>query len=87
MNDIKSFRQEWQVTNKDAQLFQTSRAPQYPAKCILPDPKASQKRRLGETSAKAKAEEVCARHVVPEEFEQCVAAVMAFDDVDVAGVF
>lgn len=84
MENINEFGQEWQVTDEEPKLFSfAARHPQYPHKCILPEPKSEKARRLGETIAKSKAEEACS-HLSGKPFDNCVFDVMAFGDLEMA---
>jgi hypothetical protein len=72
-------------TNEEPMLFRTARHPQYPQKCVMPDPAAVGQRRLGETVARRAAEAACARFAgAGAIFENCVYDVMAVGDVDIA---
>ena len=84
MTDTDAFGQEWQVTDKEESLFRSTRAPQYPEKCMMPAPKsASASRRLGENIAKEAAELACA-HKTGAQFNNCVYDVMAIGDLELA---
>lgn len=83
MDDMNAFGQEWQVNQEEPQLFRSARAPQFPQKCVLPTPKTTQERRLGETIPRQTAEEACS-HMSGAAFDNCVHDVMAMGDVDVA---
>ena len=90
------FGVEWQVRDTDPQLFATSRAPQWPAKCIYPEdvPIDVQEkrrwlrkfidnhRRLNEISAE-EAIAACAKWPADER-RMCVFDVMASGDLELA---
>ncbi|CAB9500898.1 expressed unknown protein [Seminavis robusta] len=85
--NANEFGQEWQVRDTDAKLFAVNREPQFPQKCVMPDPKSAA-RRLGESIAKATAERVC-DHWAADEKDLCVFDVMASGDLEhaAAGAF
>lgn len=61
IEDPIAFGQEWQVLPWEPKLFTTSRSPQYPARCNIPDPTAEQaRRRLGMIVDRSAAEDACA---------------------------
>ncbi|CAB9501584.1 expressed unknown protein [Seminavis robusta] len=83
---MNAMGQEWQVRDDEPMLFQAARAPQYPAKCILPDlTKAKEARRLGEGITEESAKLACA-HLKedPGAFRNCVYDVTATNDLDMA---
>ena len=84
--DPNAFGQEWMVRNDEPMLFRTVRAPQYPAKCILPSfvTKVG-RRRLGESIARAADEKACT-HLKDnkQRMAACVFDVMAAGDFDIA---
>ncbi|CAB9524215.1 expressed unknown protein [Seminavis robusta] len=86
--DHNEFGQEWQVTDKDPQLFQAMDvAPQYPEKCILPDPASRDQVRLGSSVARQAAKKACDQsehHFYKDHIEACIFDVMASGDVDIA---
>ena len=82
-HDMNVFAQEWQVTDAEPKLFMTDRAPQYPAKCILPTPETSSQRRLGGQEWYDNAKEACSG-LVGYKHNDCVQDVMAVRDVDAA---
>ncbi len=63
-------------------FFEGDRPPQYPSKCILPDPSAAS-RRLGDSVSHEAAEKAC-DHWMPYEKEHCIFDVMATGDLDLA---
>ena len=83
MEDMNALGQEWQVTDKDPKLFVVDRAPQYPTKCMMPSPRKTEQRRLGETIARRAAEQACS-HVSGQKFENCVMDVLAIGDLEIA---
>jgi len=89
-DDINAFGQEWQVRDSEPMLFQTARAPQYPAKCLLPNVEEKEARRLGEGISEEAAGIACA-HLKGDahDFANCVYDVTATNDLDQAqsGVF
>ena len=87
IEDPIAFGQEWQVLPTDPQLFQVNRSPEYPEKCILPDPAAKEsRRRLGETVALKSAKAACAHWGDQKQAALCIADVMATGDLDYAKV-
>merc|ERR1712150_165709 len=83
--DMNDFGQEWQVGASDPILFESTRAPQHPQKCNLPDLTKETKRRLGETVAEEAAKIAC-KHLEDRAslFSFCVQDVMATGDLDLA---
>lgn len=81
MEDMNDFGQEWQV--QEWLLFRSTRSPQFPQKCILPGPRASGQRRLGENMARTTAEAACS-HYSGIQFDNCVFDVLSVGDVDIA---
>lgn len=81
--DPNLFGAEWQVTADEPMLFQTIRAPQYPAVCLLPTKQTATGRRLGAARA---AEEACT--IVPSEHkESCIFDIIQTGDVDMAQAY
>jgi len=79
-----SLGEEWQVRDDEDMLFQVSRSPQYPKKCIFPDAAAAKKsRRLGHSVARKVAEKACSHW--KENKMACINDVMKTGDVDLAG--
>ena len=85
------FGQEWQVNDKDPQLFVEKRFPQWPQQCILPvkkvenngDTATVRHRRLtGSTMSQEQAEFACAAW--GEDVKNCVKDVMATGDLELA---
>ena len=76
--------QEWQVGPMDhPNMFLSTRAPQYPAQCILPP--AAPARRLREDSTRRRlAEEACTGVRDPEEMDDCIFDVIQTGDAGVA---
>ena len=84
IEDANEFGQEWQVQDTDHQLFQTVRAPQFPAQCIMPDPVEREQRRLAATVSQDAAEAACS-HVKDEHVrDMCIFDVMSVDDLSLA---
>ena len=76
---------EWQVRDTEPHLFMTNRAPQYPAKCDMPDLALQSKRRLGEAAiSPAAAGTACARFKDMHAHNMCVYDVMATGDLSLA---
>lgn len=91
IEDDNEFGQEWQVLPGSPQLFHDVSGPQAPfEKCVLPDKnqveKERRRRRLGKAKVtKSEAESACEQAGVSEsDHKNCVADVLAMDDVDVA---
>ena len=85
-DDIE-FGQEWQVRDDmDTKIFTVDRAPQWPAKCVMPNPiERSSRRRLGENAVHAhEASKACAHIKDQHSFDMCVFDVIATGDLDVA---
>ncbi|CAB9501558.1 expressed unknown protein [Seminavis robusta] len=83
--DINALGQEWQVRDDEPMLFQAVRAPQYPAKCILPGMTKKEARRLGEGIAEEDAKVAC-DHLRDDAhaFANCIYDVTATNDLDQA---
>ena len=87
--DLNAFGQEWQVLDIEDSLFENSRSPQYPERCIIQDAAtADVRRRLGGTIAEEAAEMACA-HLSEAEKDICVYDVLATGDLEIvqAGVY
>ena len=84
MEDMNSFGQEWQVTDEEPMLFRTFRAPQFPERCVMPTPKAAEKRRLAERAITEEAAKKACEHFTGAAFEMCVYDVLAVQDLGVA---
>ena len=85
MDNDTEYGQEWQVRDTDAQLFTTARAPQWPAKCEMPNPVERASRRLGEhTVSSEEAAAACADIKEPHQHDMCVFDVIATADISVA---
>ena len=85
LEDDIEFGQEWQVQDKDAQLFTTTRAPQWPTKCEMPNPVERASRRLGENTVSLdKATSACAHIKDAHHHDMCVYDVIATADLSVA---
>jgi len=80
-----AFGEEWQVREDEPMLFRSVRAPQYPAKCVLPTPaqKESRKLRRAEGISRAAAEKACA-HLGDDRKEACISDVIAVGDIEIA---
>lgn len=80
IEDVNDFGMEWQVKGNDPILFHEAGGVKSPGKCALPDNKMHSKmikRRLGSGMARSKAEEACSDITIKEEFDDCVADVIA----------
>lgn len=90
--DINKLAEEWQVRDTDQVLIGTSRAPQFPQECVLPEEGAAQAakeaRRLGEGITEDQAKNACA-HLKNNKnlFEACVYDVTATNNLDQAGAY
>lgn len=88
IEDPNAFAAEWQVREDldGPMLFMTSRDPQYPEACVLPDAnkKDSRHRRLGEGISREDAEKACANWA--DNKEACIFDVMATGDIELAEV-
>jgi hypothetical protein len=74
----------WQVNGSDVSLFRSSRDPQWPESCMMPEPAKAPRRRLGEKAALERdALEACA-HVEGELHSFCMFDVIQTGDVDLA---
>ena len=71
---------EWQVRDTEPMLFQSIRAPQYPATCLPPQKMLG--KRLGDSHMQAQAEKVCAAQ--NGNFDNCVFDVMATRSISAA---
>ena len=80
IDDPEQFALEWQVRDTEPMLFQSVRAPQFPATCV--PPKKMLGTRLGSAAMQRKAEEVCAEH--GDDIAECVFDVMATRDLGAA---
>jgi len=80
MMDAEAYALEWQVRDTESMLFQTSRAPQYPAVCI--PPKMQLGKRLGDSHMLQAAEKSCAAWKEDKEF--CIFDVMATRSIKVS---
>jgi len=81
IEDNNMFGMEWQVSADEAMLFETAREPQAPQNCHIPEV-ATEGRRLGESMARAEAEEACANWHMNKE--ACISDVMTTGDKDLA---
>ena len=85
LSDPIEFGQEWQVRDTDAKLFMVDRAPQYPAKCQMPNPvERTSRRRLGEGISTEAAAAACAHIKDEQSHDMCVFDVIATNDLSVA---
>jgi hypothetical protein len=76
-DDADAFGAEWQVRDFEPALFQATRAPQYPAKCL--PPKKMLGSRLGDSHMRAAAEQQCSAW--KEDMDDCIFDVMAMRDI------
>ncbi|CAB9523310.1 expressed unknown protein [Seminavis robusta] len=85
IEDPVAMAAEWQVKDDEPMVFQTAQAPQYPAKCVLPDSTVQEgrQRRLGESLAIEAAEKACAGWDESSR-PACVHDVLATGDSDLA---
>jgi hypothetical protein len=84
-DDMNAMGQEWQVRDYEPMLFQSSRAPQYPEICRLPNVVEKEARRLGEGITEDVAKIACAHLKYDEDaFAACVYDVTATNDLDLA---
>ncbi|CAB9510252.1 expressed unknown protein [Seminavis robusta] len=83
--DMNALGQEWQVHDDEPMLFKAARAPQYPAKCILPDMTQKEARHLREGVTEETAKVACA-HLKEDAhaFANCAYGVTATNDLDMA---
>jgi hypothetical protein len=83
--DMNAMAQDWQVRDDEPMLFQSSRAPQYPEKCRLPNIVEKEARRLGEGITEDVAKVACA-HLKNDvnAFAACVYDVTATNDLELA---
>jgi hypothetical protein len=83
--DMDAMAQDWQVRDDEPMLFQSSRAPQYPEMCRLPNVVEKEARRLGEGITEDVAMVACA-HLKNDvnAFAACVYDVTATNDLDLA---
>jgi hypothetical protein len=87
LEDANTFGQEWQVLDTDPMLFQMVRLPQYPQKCTLPPPQATNmlRRRLSESTVdELSAAKACAHW--GHGMDECVFDVLATGDLEMAVV-
>jgi len=82
IQEANQFGLEWQVRDTEPQLFESNRAPQYPAQCILPDPAKKKGRRLGEGLPRRDVEQACAHWGAQKDL--CIMDVMATGDMELA---
>jgi len=82
IQDGETFGLEWQVRDYEPVLFQSTRAPIYPAVCL--PPKKMLGKRLGDSHMKAAAEKVC-RVENPGDMANCIFDVMATRKLSSAG--
>jgi hypothetical protein len=86
-DDPNGFVEDWQVRDTDPQLFQSISGPQYPDRCILPNPDEPKearrrRRRLGDSEVtKDAATKACAHW---DNQDACIFDVMATGDLDLA---
>jgi hypothetical protein len=98
ITDVNEMGQEWQVLDTEPMLFREVAAPQYPAKCMLPQPKSKKAIRMlrsGEdeedtTEQKEqmrRANEVCADVIDDDMRNFCIQDVLMSGDHEVAGLY
>lgn len=86
--DADAFGLDWQVHYDEPLLFHSVDGPQHPVTCEMPGVmEESTKRRLGERKVSEKAAARACMHVPAADKEDCIADVLATDDVDMAGAF
>ena len=84
VEDPNDFGQEWQVRDTDPELLFTQREPQFPAKCIMPDPVERASRRL-EATISMDAASIACEHVTDKQVrDMCIFDVISTDDLSVA---
>lgn len=83
IKDPEAFALEWQVRNNEPKLFESVRAPQWPAVCL--SPKKILGKRLGDSHMLRAAEQACSRPGVGD-FDNCVFDVMATRKLNAAEV-
>eukprot|EP00980_Cylindrotheca_fusiformis_P031019 scaffold25727_cov142-Cylindrotheca_fusiformis.AAC.2 len=83
LTDYTDLGHEWQVLPQDGILFHDVSDPQFPDKCIEPDPRAAKRhRRLGESSiTDEQAEEACSSILDVLDRKDCVSDVLATQDL------
>ena len=79
LQDANQFGQEWQVLDTEPVLFQSSRAPQYPQKCTMPQVNTNLRGMSRET-----AERACAHHDDKDTKKNCIFDVMVTGDLGLA---
>jgi hypothetical protein len=87
LEDANTFGEEWQVLDTDPMLFQMVRLPQYPQKCTMPPPQATNmlRRRLSDSSVdELAAAKACAHW--GNGMDECVSDVLATGDLEMAVV-
>jgi hypothetical protein len=86
--NVNKYGAEWQVRDTEKMLFREARAPQFPAKPIMPSEEAQARRRTRENDEAlvAQAEKACA-HKSEKDFEICVYDVVATGDLGMAGAW
>ena len=80
--DPNAFGQEWQVRHDEPKLFMSTRLPQHPATCNMPNTVKAKGRRLGESIAKETAELACEKWGAQKDL--CVFDVLATGDLEIA---
>ena len=85
LEDHNAFGQGWQRREDEPDLFQASRLPQHPQQaCILPEEKATGRRRLNDSPVSMEAaEEACATAGAGKD--TCIYDVLASGDLERAG--
>ena len=75
---------DWQVKDNEPMLFQTARAPQFPAECRLPVVSQKTTRRLGEKVISEDMAKAACAAAHAENMEGCIHDVMAMGDLELA---
>lgn len=84
LSDPNEFGQEWQVLDTEPNLFMAVHGPQYPTKCVMPDPVERASRRL-EASVSVEDAEMACDHIKQEDIrDMCVFDVISTSDISVA---
>lgn len=78
------FGAEWQVNADDGNIFRTVQEPQFPAKCLAPEP-MDQSRMLRHGITYQQAEEAC--NFWNEDKEACIYDILATGDLEMAGAY
>jgi len=85
LSDDNEYGQEWQIRDTEANLFVTDSAPQWPAKCEMPNLVERASRRLGEAVVSSEAATAACAHIKDQHsHDMCVFDVIATADLSVA---